>query len=180
MITTGEITLVDVLEPDQEGDGVPDLYDTCPTVDNFWDIADGIDDQNGNGIGDRCEGLDADGDGVVTGDNCPAVANPDQRDVDGDGVGDACDPVDDRTAAEQLADLVAQLQASPLGPGNSFLAKLTGAAASLASGNVRAACNKLAAFENEVRAQAGKSLTKAEAEALLLEAAASKSKAGCS
>jgi hypothetical protein len=34
---------------------------------------------------------DPDGDGVVDSDNCPEVANPDQRDVDGDGAGDACD-----------------------------------------------------------------------------------------
>lgn len=37
--------------------------------------------------------LDTDGDGVPDSiDNCPTVANPDQRDTDGDGIGDACDP----------------------------------------------------------------------------------------
>lgn len=177
-ITTGEITLVDVLEPDQEGDGVPDLYDTCPTVDNFWDIADGIDDPDGDGIGAACAG-DQDSDGVGAGDNCPGVANPDQRDVDRDGLGDACDPADDRTAAERLSDLIAQLQSTPVGPGGSFLAKLEAAAASLASGNASAACNQLSAFENEVRAQAGKKLTRIEADALLAEVAAIKAKTPC-
>jgi len=36
--------------------------------------------------------VDTDGDGIPDSrDNCPTVANPDQRDTDGDGIGDACD-----------------------------------------------------------------------------------------
>lgn len=37
--------------------------------------------------------VDTDGDGVADSvDNCPALANPDQRDSDGNGIGDLCDP----------------------------------------------------------------------------------------
>lgn len=44
--------------------------------------------------------LDTDGDGVADAqDNCPSVANRDQRDSDGDGIGDACDQCPGTTEA---------------------------------------------------------------------------------
>jgi hypothetical protein len=46
-----------------------------------WDF-DGFEDQDGDGVEDED-------------DNCPALANPDQADLDGDGQGDACDADDD-------------------------------------------------------------------------------------
>ena len=36
--------------------------------------------------------IDADGDGIPNGeDNCPSIANVDQKDTDGNGIGDACE-----------------------------------------------------------------------------------------
>ena len=58
---------------DQDGDGVPDAIDNCPTVYNPDQT-----DTDSDGVGDAC-------------DNCPTVFNPDQTDTDEDTFGDACD-----------------------------------------------------------------------------------------
>ena len=48
---------------------------------------------------------DADGDGVPDADdNCPAVANADQRNIDGDAEGDACDADDDNDRVSDAAE----------------------------------------------------------------------------
>ncbi|WP_366759536.1 thrombospondin type 3 repeat-containing protein [uncultured Thiodictyon sp.] len=108
-------------EPDQDGDGVPDVSDNCPNVPNAdqanhdtdanGDACDTDDDNDGvpdtqdafpfdpteqvdtdgDGIGDRAD-LDDDQDGVAdASDNCPLVSNPNQADDDHDGIGDVCD-----------------------------------------------------------------------------------------
>src|SRR5699024_541140 len=72
--------------PDNDGDGVPDGEDNCPTKANPAQS-----DTDGDGIGNACDD-DDDGDGTPDGgDNCPTTFNEDQTDTDGDGVGDACD-----------------------------------------------------------------------------------------
>jgi hypothetical protein len=71
-----------------DGDTFADPIDNCPLVSN-----DGQADDNGNGIGNACEGCpDADADGVCSDvDNCPATSNATQSDFDADGFGDACE-----------------------------------------------------------------------------------------
>lgn len=56
----------------------------------------------GDGIDQDCNGVDllcasdSDNDGIEDGlDNCPAVKNPNQEDVDSDGIGDVCETVTD-------------------------------------------------------------------------------------
>ena len=64
-----------VNELDDDGDGVVDVEDNCPTDANP-DQADA----DGDGVGDAC-------------DNCVITANPDQSDTNGDGVGDLCESI---------------------------------------------------------------------------------------
>jgi hypothetical protein len=79
--------MLDVCDPDIDGDGFNNTDDNCPLVANP-----GQNDTNGDGVGDAC---DIDGDGIPDdADNCPSVVNPMQTDSDGDGFGDyACDKI---------------------------------------------------------------------------------------
>nr|CAB3266939.1 thrombospondin A precursor [Phallusia mammillata] len=89
-----------VCADDSDLDGVADEAITCERdgttishpADNCRNTPNsGQEDQDGDGIGDVCDG-DIDDDGITNlRDNCEYVPNRDQYDLDRDGVGDACD-----------------------------------------------------------------------------------------
>lgn len=93
---TATFSVPEPVDPDDDGDGIPESSDNCATVPNP-----GQEDADGDGVGDACD-PDRDGDSVANEtDNCPDAANPDQADGDGDGVGDACDPEDTRELVQR-------------------------------------------------------------------------------
>ena len=75
----------------------PGALEKCDGKDNNcnYNVDEGYPDLDGDGVKD-CLDEDKDGDGLPDGlDNCPGVANQDQKDNDGDDEGDACDMDDD-------------------------------------------------------------------------------------
>lgn len=83
---------------DTDGDGIADVDDNCPEIENADQT-----DTDGDGIGDVCDDDDMDGIFNLT-DNCISDANADQLDTDGDGIGDACDDDDDNDTILDIDD----------------------------------------------------------------------------
>lgn len=87
------------VDPDGDGDGIPDGEDNCPDHYNPEQT-----DTDDDGIGDACDD-DDDGDQIPdSADNCPLESNPNQSDIDEDGMGDLCDPDIDGDDIENLDD----------------------------------------------------------------------------
>ncbi|MCB9352343.1 MAG: thrombospondin type 3 repeat-containing protein [Lewinellaceae bacterium] len=84
---------------DQDGDGIADNQDNCPSIANA-DQAN----NDGDSEGDVCD-EDDDNDGVPdVNDNCPFTANADQANNDGDSEGDVCDNDDDNDGVLDVND----------------------------------------------------------------------------
>lgn len=99
----------DRLNPDSDGDGLLDGFevfggsdplDPCDPDDTVVACAD-EDDEDDDVLPPPPPAPDADGDGVPDStDNCPAVSNTSQADMDSNGIGNACDDIDHDTVMD--------------------------------------------------------------------------------
>jgi len=84
---------------DDDGDGIGNFEDNCPSTYNPTQS-----DIDSDGMGNACDD-DRDGDGVLNDfDNCPDTSNADQADSDSDGDGDACDYDNDNDGVDDEYD----------------------------------------------------------------------------
>jgi len=75
--------LVETVNSDEDGDGIPNTLDNCPLIPNPLqeDVGDG------DGVGDVCDNCTL----VANGPHLPDAGGNSQRDTDGDGFGNICD-----------------------------------------------------------------------------------------
>lgn len=86
-------------EEDDDGDGVANSDDNCPSIANSNQK-----NTDGDSQGNACD-ADDDNDGVSDQfDNCRVVSTPGQSDHDGDGDGSACDDDDDNDGVDDQSD----------------------------------------------------------------------------
>jgi hypothetical protein len=108
-------------------------------------------------------------------------ANLDGTGVDQRIISGASGPAGIAVDGPTIAELIGEVEelGLPHGIARSLLAKLGGAQRRLDAGNLAAACDKLGAFANEVRAQTGKRIDAAEAAELVSQVSAVRASLGC-